>query len=366
MKKIPIEKILPLDISFIPIVLVLLFCTNSCEKLELERIINVQTGTITNILLNSCIAQGIIIDIGEYMITQHGHCWSTSQNPTINNRKTDLGLKDSVGEFSSELTGLDSETTYYVRAYATNKFGTYYGEQVQFITASTTVRDYDGNTYQTVQIGNQIWMAENLKTTHYSDGTAIPLVENNSSWKNLTVTDKAYCYYENSTSNGNVYGALYTWSAAMNGAQSSNSIPSNIQGVCPTGWHLPSDSEWKELEMYFGMSQSAADDIDWRGTDEGSKLKESGTIHWEYPNQGATNSSGFTALPAGNRGYADSAGVTTGIFEFLGEYTDFWSSSEVSSNGAWYRSLGWNQTGVYRYWQYSWKDAGLSVRCIKD
>ncbi len=120
-----------------------------------------------------------------------------------------------------------------------------------------TVADYDGNTYKTIKIGKQWWMAENLKVTHYDDGTAISLVTSDTAWASLgnNSTDKAYCYHSNNE-NGekDTYGALYTWAAAMNGAGSSSANPSGTQGVCPTGWHLPSDKEWKQLEMYLGMT----------------------------------------------------------------------------------------------------------------
>src|SRR6056297_3339950 len=126
-----------------------------------------------------------------------------------------------------------------------------------------SVQDYDGNWYHTVPIGNQCWMKENMRVTHYEDGTEISHVTGDTEWDNLTETDKAWCYYDNSDSLGNIYGALYTWAAAMNGAASSNDNPSGVQGVCPDGWHLPSDEEWKELEMELGMSQSEADEIDY-------------------------------------------------------------------------------------------------------
>ncbi len=132
----------------------------------------------------------------------------------------------------------------YVRSYATNTNGTTYGNEVNFTIIGTSVSDYEGNEYGVVQIGNQIWMTENLKTTHYADGIAIPLVTYNTAWANLgdNNTDDAYCYYNNSQ-----YGALYIWAAAMNGAVSSTANPGGIQGACPDGWHLPSDAEWAEL-----------------------------------------------------------------------------------------------------------------------
>jgi uncharacterized protein (TIGR02145 family) len=131
--------------------------------------------------------------------------------------------------------------------------------------SSTTVTDFDGNVYNTITIGSQVWMAENLKTTHYSDGTAIPLVTGNSNWDTLTATSKAYCWYNDDVINKATYGALYTWAAAMNGAASVTTNPSGVQGVCPTGWHLPSDAEWTQLTDYLGGTGVA-----------GGKLKESG------------------------------------------------------------------------------------------
>ena len=151
--------------------------------------------------------------------------------------------------------------------------------------------DGDGNLYATTTIGTQVWMAENLRTTKYADGTAIPLVNTNATWNALTATSKAYCWYNDDIGNKATYGALYTWAAAMNGAASSADNPSTIQGVCPTGWHLPSDEEWTELTYYLGGESVA-----------GGKLKETGTTHWNSPNTGATNETGFTALPGGYRG----------------------------------------------------------------
>ncbi|NQU80596.1 MAG: immunoglobulin domain-containing protein, partial [Bacteroidetes bacterium] len=196
-------------------------------------------------------------------------------------------------------------------------------------------------------------MAENLNSTHYTDGT--PLV-NGTGTGDITgdYTTKYYFWYnDDSASYAETYGALYTWAAMMNGEASSDNNPSGIQGVCPDDWHVPGDTEWKELEMYLGMSQVHADSTDWRGTDEGGKLKEAGTTHWGSPNTGATNSSGFTALPGGLRGYQN---ISTDDY--------FWSSSEFNSYSVWIRELVHNRSDVNRNTSHS-KDLGLSVRCIK-
>jgi uncharacterized protein (TIGR02145 family) len=155
-------------------------------------------------------------------------------------------------------------------------------------TPEDTIQDIDGNVYHIVSIGTQTWMTENLRTSRYADGTSIPFVNSRYSWGVLSVTSKAYCYYGDDVNNAKPYGALYTWAAAMKGVASSVSNPSRVQGVCPAGWHLPSDDEWKELETYLGGSTIA-----------GGKMKEAGTIHWNDPNGDAINESGFTALPGG-------------------------------------------------------------------
>ncbi len=174
------------------------------------------------------------------------------------------------------------------------------------------VTDYDGNVYQTVKIGEQIWMAENLKVTNYADGTAIPNVTGNAAWEALenNSVDKAYCYYDNNASSE--YGALYSWAAAMNGAESSNAMPSGVQGVCPTGWHLPAFQEWSALWNFIGDKG-------------GSLLKETGTTHWNSPNSDANNLTGFTALGGGLR-------TQGGLFVQMGQYALFWSTREEQTN----------------------------------
>ncbi len=212
-------------------------------------------------------------------------------------------------------------------------------------TTPETVTDYDGNIYQTVQIGNQVWMTENLKVTHYPDGREIPLVTDEIAWANLADnnTDDAYCYYNNDS--GSDYGVLYTWAAAMgDNAVSSDANPSGVQGISPAGWHIPSDAEWTELITYLG-------------DEAGGKLKEAGTIHWNSPNTGADNSSVFTALPGGLRRF-------NGGFLAAGIEGYWWTSTENSDTQAWFRSLYSSISGVTR--DYYNKSNGYSVRCIKD
>ncbi len=217
--------------------------------------------------------------------------------------------------------------------------------------ANQGVTDYDGNHYNAVVIGNQIWMSENLKVTHYPDGTAIPFITGNTDWANLgdNDTDDAYCYYNNNASGEkDIYGALYTWAAAMgDNAVSSSTNPSGVQGVCPTGWHLPSDAEWTELTDYLGGTSV-----------DGGKMKETGTTHWNSPNTGATNETGFSALPGGYRYSFD------GTFYDVGNLGKWWSATEGSSSTAWLRYLDYDNAEASRY--YGYKSYGFSVRCVRD
>ena len=210
---------------------------------------------------------------------------------------------------------------------------------------TSTVSDIDGNSYSTVGIGTQCWMQENLKVTKYPNGEAITSVTNNTAWHNLddNNTDEAYCYYNN---NINLeYGALYTYAAAI--ADNWTRDNANGQGICPDGWHLPTAAEWNTLSDYLGGSSVA-----------GGKMKEAGISHWYSPNAGATNESGFTALPGGYRSYDN------GTFGFAGHHGYWWSATEGSSYDAWYRRLYYNRATVYRYDDN--KSYGFSVRCIRD
>lgn len=216
-----------------------------------------------------------------------------------------------------------------------------------------TLVDYDGNFYQTVQIGNQVWMAENLKVTHYADGIEIPLVTDNTDWANLVDNnlDDAYCYYNNNANDEvDIYGALYTWAAAMYGTSSSSANPSGVQGVCPTDWHLPSDSEWTELINYLGGREVA-----------GGKLKETGTTYWWDPNVGATNESGFSALPGGIRDAWD-------VYSFynLGGFGFWWSTTETEFSDSLVTSRPLSSNNTFAELESLRKSYGISVRCVKD
>jgi len=200
-------------------------------------------------------------------------------------------------------------------------------------------------------------MAENLKTTRYADGTAISLVTVTGEWDALSAASKAYCWYNNSTTQRDTYGGLYTWAAAVNGSAGSDANPSGVQGVCPAGWHVPSDAEWKDMEKSIGMSQAEADATGNRGVDEGGKLKEEGTGHWSSPNTLANNSSGFSAIPGG---YRDGFGTFGGV----GVNAGYWTATQYSSSFSWIRGLGYDNANIYR--DDDLKVVGYSVRCLKD
>ncbi|MFH1295682.1 MAG: fibrobacter succinogenes major paralogous domain-containing protein [Bacteroidota bacterium] len=224
--------------------------------------------------------------------------------------------------------------------------------------SGSTLTDVDGNVYHTVQIGDQCWMRQNLNTTRYADGT--PLVDGTGVGPVYGDYTTPYWFnYDDSLNNSITYGKLYTWAAVMHGSESSNSNPSGVQGICPAGWHVPSDAEWMELEMFLGMSAGEANRVmEWRGTDEGGKLKETGTTRWQEPNTGATNESGFTALPAGQR---NDEGL------FLGkQYAGFYHTSTeyqgTSSSAS--RFLSWDMSMIWR--DFGPKNFAFSIRCLKD
>jgi uncharacterized protein (TIGR02145 family) len=199
------------------------------------------------------------------------------------------------------------------------------------------ITDAENNTYKTVFIGTQQWMAENLKVSKYSDGTTIPNITDNTQWQNNTTG--AWAYYNNDAAKNAKYGKLYNWYAV------SKTTNSN-KNVCPTGWHVPSDAEWTVLTDYLGGESVA-----------GGKLKEVGTSNWNNPNTDATNTSLFTGLPGGSRYYS-------GNYNNIGYNGNWWSSTEDDANNAWNRGLSSYYGGAYR--SGSSKEDGFSVRCLRD
>ena len=318
-----------------------------CSNEQSFRTEHLPIGTydVTNIAYTTANCGGSIPDKINDLVTTKGVCWSENPNPTITDNKIEQG--SGAGTFSCDIENLSANTIYYIRAFATISTITVYGTEIMFSTAPYTITDYDSNTYNTILIGDQIWMQEDLRVTHYPNGASIPNITNDTYWGNLenNNTDDAYCFYNND--DGTDYGALYTWSAAMgDNAVSSNSIPSEVQGICPNGWHIPSSGEWMELHQYLGGEGIA-----------GGKIKEAGTIHWQYPNEGATNSSHFTALPGGFR-------LPAGFYN-LKTQSRIWSSTE-SENNEYAELTTTSYISEAATINGANKSTGASVRCIRD
>ena len=312
-----------------------------------------QTGEITNIQVTSRSDGTGLIDI-EYDLTGQSSAYNISVEVSFDNGATyspisttylagDLISVTSGTQKQIEWNGGDSNPDIYcdnaklnIVAISTNSSG-------------GTVTDYDNNIYSTITIGNQTWMAENLKVTHYPNGDAIPHITDNTAWGNLgdNNTDDAYCFYNNDASLG--YGALYTYAAAKD--------------ACPAGWHLPSDAEWAELENYL-----ADNGYNYDGTTGGNKIGKSlaSTSGWSSSNdvgdvgnnQSSNNSTGFTALPGGYRS------LSNGSFGNVGYSGLWWSSTEGSSSYAYDRNLYYGSADVYRGGND--KSLGFSVRCLRD
>lgn len=309
---------------------------------------SVLTTSVSGIDLTWASSGGYIYNAGGGQVSEKGVCWSKLSLPTILDNKTiDSYLANLPGGFASKLTGLEPGTLYYVRAYATTEAGTSYGTEISFSTQSVnppafnpdltygTVTDIEGNIYKTIQIGTQTWMAENLKTTKYNDGTAVPLVLGDNNWANRS--SEAMCWFNDDPGiYKDTYGGYY------------NIYAVKTNKLCPEGWHIPDKTDWSQMISYLGNEGSA-----------GGKMKESGTLNWMSPNYGTTNESGFTGLPAGYR---------RDKFIMRGINANWWSAT---SNQIYSRFYYDSYVLDYRYRNISvyimtYSTAGLNVRCVKD
>lgn len=308
---------------------ILLSCKEESPTVN-EEFPKVTTSEISDITAKTAISGGTINAEGSGTVISRGVCWSTNSAPTIQDGKTNDG--SGAGSFSSIITGLKGSTKYFIRAYATNNSGTGYGMALSFNTDEVVI-DVEGNEYPMVALGNQVWMAENLKTTKYKNNNNIPFPTNNVSWQNTI--EGAYAWYENKLANKEIYGALYNWYAVNSG------------NLCPAGWHIPSKAEITTL-------------ISFLGSNSGDKVKEAGIDHW-YSNSNATNLSGFTALPGG---YINTDGKSYGITS-VGYW---WLSDELTvlsgeKEGYNYQlSYDSRSIGVYGHE----KNYGYSIRCMRD
>lgn len=284
----------------------------------------VNTAAIASITSSTALSGGNISSDGGAAVIARGICWSTATNPLNTGSHTIDG--SGIGSFVSSITGLAPSTVYYLRAYAVNSSGTGYGNELTFTTSPST-------TPTSVNICGNVWMTKNLDVTKFRKGDDIPQVTDPTTW--LFLTTGAWCYYNNDPSTNALYGKLYNWHAV-----------NDPRGLAPTGWHVPSETEWTTLSNCLGGENLS-----------GGPLKEDGLINWAAPNAGATNSTGFKGLPGGKR-------ANDGAFGALGYYGVFWSSSD------W---VLYNAKGRFLYYLTPTflpitpeKIEGLSVRCIKD
>jgi len=278
---------------------------------------------------------------GGNSIADRGFCYSTTPDPTISDDTVHAG--SGAGDFMRIIYGLSPGTTYFVKSYGIKNNGdVYYGDDLSFTTLTIgmpspgvgTVTDIDGNIYNTITLGTQVWMVENLRTTLYRDGSSIPNITDNAGW--AATTEGAFCDYDNDPDNAAVYGRLYNKYAVL-----------DTRNIAPDGWHVPSTAELITLFNYVGGYDVA-----------GGRMKETGSEHWLSPNTGADNSSGFTAVGAGWRSNYD------GTFYGLQNRNYFWSSIETYTTFILdYDSESYtiSSYGCPSCWTY-----GYSVRCIKD
>ena len=317
----------------------------------------VTTTAASSVTGTSAVTGGNVISDGGVPVTARGVCWNTTGNPTMADNVIASG--SGTGSFSVNMTGLSGTTTYYVKAYAINLLDTAYGSTINFTTLNpwtcgvSTIKDTDNNVYNTVQLGTQCWMKENLRTTRYANGSTITLITST-----VSSTTNKYRYYPgNNINNVATYGYLYNWAAVMNGAASSSANPSGIQGLCPNGWHTPSTAEYNELLNYVSnQSQylcNSNSSYRAKALASANNWTSSSTTCAIGKNLSANNATGFSLQPAG---YYEAG-------QSVKELTNAAVLWTVTNHDYYYSSN--SSTDIVHYSSGS-VACGYSVRCIKD
>ena len=346
-------------------------CIKNKDTLKVEKLPQVYTDTVKNVGVNlaTIVATDSIIQGVGAPVTTRGVCWSATQTtPTIAGDKVTNG--SGVGSFTTNITGLEPGTLYYVRAYATNNHGTAYGNTMTFTTfedaselaaaceGNSIVQDYDGNVYNTVKIGNQCWTRENMRATHYSDDSVAISVQG--SKYSATI---GYCYPPNKKQyNVAKYGYLYNWYAATKGV-SVDSCPGGVQGICPNGWHIPSDQEWETLIRFTRLNHYCNGDTlnNSKALAAETGWKTYSTLCTPGNNPEYNNSTGFSAMPAGWNSTS-----TEGRYAYFGQCSFIWSSSLKGSWGSMYEIIYSNKQVVHASGEVPSKTRGISVRCLRN
>jgi uncharacterized protein (TIGR02145 family) len=330
---------------------ILLLLLINCEKNEAGPLADVITAEEVVVTQTKTISGGNIISDGGYMVTAKGVCWSTRQKPTIKDSYTNDG--SGTGAFTSEISGLSVGIKYYIRAYATTENGTAYGNEVEIMDHTgieASVVDIDGNIYKTIGIGSQIWVAENLRVSKYSNGDYLSLPGNDMWWR--MITTGCYAWFDDDSTWQNIYGALYDWVAV-----------SDARGLCPEGWHIPGDNDWLKMINYIDVDSTQLGNVLKSCRQVGSSLGgECNTeVHPRWDEDASHSGSDqfkFGALPGGFR-------LFDGSFpNFLGSNGQWWSS-EKTDGGSTAIAYGLNSSSSILYRDKFNKRFGFSVRCVK-
>jgi len=302
---------------------------------------SIETLPVTSITPFSAESGGIISHNGIQKVLSQGLCWGKEENPTL---ADNYSISDQdIGTFQSEIINLNANFTFYARAFYTTSIDTVYGNVVEFITPDYlifnpdleygTLTDVDGNVYKTITIGNQTWMAENLKVTHFRNGEPIPNETDPEKWGNFNITTSAYCWYNNDVSYKKAYGAMYNWYAA-----------SDVRNIAPEGWHIASVEDWQTLSTSLGNN--------------GNRLRERTTAHWMDGNfnRFASNDTGFTAVAGG---FVAPSGFG---FMGIGEGAAYFWTNEGTWDGSKSALITWDIT----VGAMSPNCRGYNIRCVKD